>query len=420
MQSGPPKERATAGWALARSKADRENWRGAYRAIQIFHDHPEGTDVIPHPGPFLLAVMLGLRCNDIIGAERILKAAERRFGRLPDLEFAAMTCAKARGHDDWELSSYLSRIFLPQGLAAVTLADGPDSRLDQLSAQTYSREGGTSEPLVSAVMPVFNGADTPHTAQGSAQMCLGPPSQRCPGRAQEGQRKAGADLPNGGGAIGADDLKAQANRFIVASEPVADWLGCPDRTRIRPNSVDEALFDLPFAPQSPLWVALISINIAKKGVADFIAAARLVQAAGRDVRFLLIGPPTQGLHLLLPLPENVEFRGYAATPPEAVSQTDVVLSLSRFAESFGRTVREAMAAGRPVICYDKGAPPSLVQSGRSGFVVPDDRQQGVASAVLSLDAARGQLARMSESARLSCNGIRISSLTAASCMAVRW
>ncbi|UWR28354.1 glycosyltransferase (plasmid) [Sulfitobacter sp. S223] len=41
-------------------------------------------------------------------------------------------------------------------------------------------------------------------------------------------------------------------------------------------------------------------------------------------------------------------------------QADIVLSLSHVAESFGRTVLEAMAAGRPVICYDRGTPPELV------------------------------------------------------------
>ncbi len=837
LQSGPSKERAAAGWALARWEADRQNWAGALRAIQIFHDQPDGVDVIAHPGPFLLAVTLGLRCNDINFAEHIMSAAERRFGHLPDLELAAMTCAKARGHDDWELSSYLTRIYVSQGLAAVALADGVGSRFDRLSAPAYPRCHASSRPLVSAVMPVFNGAATLHTAlrglqdqtwrnleilviddgstDGSAavaravakgdprmrvieqgrnqgayaarntgmaeasgefitvqdaddwphpekialqvealmsdrdlkasvshgvrvsddldmmrwrmehgwiyrnvnslmirrdlretlgywdrvrvnadteyyyriiraygaaaikEVCLGIPltflrtspasltgraethlrtalhgvrrdymdaahywhehgarpedlylprfpearpfrvvdeigpadapgpvsdydvlaasalldrawyrlsfpdvlaadlcpmrhylnsgarENRDPGpgfstggyrRAQGlggdanpliayetvGRAKGASPLPTFQGALsdapsrtlvfahsagktlfGAerslldvvgrmaargegpvvvvptlrnldylerlqkitvavevlpqlwrnalhppheatvsairtlirkhgsrtihvntvvldapliaaraegceavvhvrelpaeddvlcrnlgtdagrlrDDLKTQADRFIVTSQPVANWLGCPERTRIRPNSVDEALFDLPLAPQSPLRVGLISSNIAKKGVADFIAVARLVQVAGRDVRFLLIGPPTRDLHLLMPLPENVEFRGYAATPTEAVSQADVVLSLSRFAESFGRTVLEAMAAGRPVVCYDKGAPPTLVQSGQSGFVVPDGSPQGAANAVMALDAARGQLMKMSVGAR---------------------
>ncbi|MYM55873.1 glycosyltransferase [Thalassovita mangrovi] len=194
-------------------------------------------------------------------------------------------------------------------------------------------------------------------------------------------------------------LLERADRFIVTSQVAADWLGCPERIAIRPNSVDEALFELPFAPDEVLNVALISSNIAKKGLADFLAVARIVAKAERPIRFRLIGPATQDLHLMQPLPENVEFRDYAASPVAALEQADVVMSLSKFAESFGRTVMEAMAAGRPVICYRRGAPPSLVESGVSGFVVPADDTQAAANAVLALEAARFQLPALSRAAR---------------------
>lgn len=201
-------------------------------------------------------------------------------------------------------------------------------------------------------------------------------------------------------------LLEQADRFAANSEPVARWLGCPERTVIRPNSVDELLFGLSYVPDAVLRVALISSNIAKKGVADFIEVARLVESSGQDVQFVLIGPPTSELHLLRPWPDNVKYAGYADTPVEAVGQVDLVLSLSHFAESFGRTVVEAMAAGRPVICYDRGAPPTLLQSGHTGFVVPADDPRGVADAVLALAAARGQLSAMSAAARAQARAIQ--------------
>jgi glycosyltransferase involved in cell wall biosynthesis len=40
------------------------------------------------------------------------------------------------------------------------------------------------------------------------------------------------------------------------------------------------------------------------------------------------------------------------------------------AESFGRTIAEALAARRPVIAYRWGAAPELVRHGRDGFLVP--------------------------------------------------
>ena len=194
-------------------------------------------------------------------------------------------------------------------------------------------------------------------------------------------------------------LLDRADQFVATSQPVVAWLGCPERTALRPNSVDEDLFALPFAPGESLNVALISSNIAKKGIADFVAAARLVAAEDRPIRFLLIGPATLDLHMTRPWPDNVDFRDYAANPVAALQQADVVVSVSKFAESFGRTVMEAMAAGRPVICYDRGAPPSLVESGISGLVVPKDDPQGVANAILALEAARGQLQHFSQAAR---------------------
>lgn len=202
------------------------------------------------------------------------------------------------------------------------------------------------------------------------------------------------------------ELLGQADRFIANSAPVARWLDCPDRTVIRPNSVDEALFDLPYTPGLVLRIALISSNVTKKGVADFIEVARRLAGARQAVRFVLIGPPTPDLHMLRPWPDNVEYAGYSATPIEAMAQADVVMSLSHFAESFGRTVAEAMAAGRPVICYDRGAPPTLVQSGRTGFVVPADDPDGVVDAVLALIAARGQLTVMSVAARVRARAIQ--------------
>jgi len=194
-------------------------------------------------------------------------------------------------------------------------------------------------------------------------------------------------------------LLEQADYFVANSELVARWIDSPDRTSIQYNTVDEELFSKPFTPRDELQVALISSNIIKKGVVDFLAVARLVEAENRPVQFIFIGPPSDDLDLLRSWPSNVDFRGYASRPLIAVEQADVVMSLSKFTESFGRTVLEAMAAGRPVICYNRGTPAKLVESGTSGFVVPADDIQAAANAVLALEAARNQLTVMSSAAR---------------------
>ncbi|MBX7483966.1 glycosyltransferase [Qipengyuania qiaonensis] len=206
-------------------------------------------------------------------------------------------------------------------------------------------------------------------------------------------------------------LLEQVDRFIVPSQVVADWLECPDRCTVRPNAVDEELFDLPFTPGRILKVGLISSNVAKKGIGDFVATAEMIAALGPAIRFLLIGPQTPDLEHLGTLPPNVDIRDYADSPAEAIAQVDVVASLSHFAESFGRTVVEAMAAGRPVVCYNRGAPPSLIVSGKTGFVAPAGSISGVADAILALDVARIHLGKMSLAARQRAREIQIQALS---------
>jgi glycosyltransferase involved in cell wall biosynthesis len=70
------------------------------------------------------------------------------------------------------------------------------------------------------------------------------------------------------------------------------------------------------------------------------------------------------------VPVNLRFAGYIADPVDAVRQVNVVVSFSVVAESFGRTLAEAMAARRPVIAYDRGAVPELARHGIEGFVIP--------------------------------------------------
>ncbi len=186
-------------------------------------------------------------------------------------------------------------------------------------------------------------------------------------------------------------------RFIANSDTVARWLDLPrERVTVLPNTVDPALAALPFAPADPPRVALIGSLSVKKGVADFLAVAR---AVGGRAQFLLIGPETPELAGLGPLPGNVSHRGYAPTPAAALAQADIVLSLSHFAESFGRTVLEAMTAGRPVICYDRGTPPDLLGDSGAGRVVPADTPAAVARALTAMLATPGGLSAMSAAAR---------------------
>ena len=204
-----------------------------------------------------------------------------------------------------------------------------------------------------------------------------------------------------------NDLLNKADRFVANSPLVAEWLNSPARTEVVFNKVERELFSLKFSPGPVLRAGLVSSNIAKKGLRDAVQVARLLEAAQAPVEILLIGPETEDLKALRPLGANVSTPGYAETPKQALSQVDVVLSLSHFTESFGRTVLEAMAAGRPVVCYDRGMPAWLVRGGirggrltAGGVVVPADDAQTVADTLVSLARRRSRLFLMSYMARL--------------------
>ncbi len=141
------------------------------------------------------------------------------------------------------------------------------------------------------------------------------------------------------------------------------------------NSVDGIAFDLPLrVGSSQIHVGLVSSNILKKGVLDFLELARLAETRLPALQFHLIGPESPLTRDLCEsgqqLPANFHFRGYVIDPPDAYRDLDVVVNLSRFAESFGRTVAEAMVARRPVIAYRHGALPELIDDGETGFIVP--------------------------------------------------
>ena len=195
-------------------------------------------------------------------------------------------------------------------------------------------------------------------------------------------------------------LLALADRFVANSQAVLNWLDLPDdRVILLPNLVDPTLADLPFTPNDPPRVALIGSLVTKKGIGDVIAAARSCTRLGVAADFSLIGPETPDLRRIGPLPGNVTHAGYAPSPVEAIAQADIVLSLSHFAESFGLTVLEAMTAGRPVICYDRGTPPTLLGDSGAGLVVPADDPEAVARALQQLIANPELLRSASAAAR---------------------
>ena len=164
--------------------------------------------------------------------------------------------------------------------------------------------------------------------------------------------------------------------YILANSKatLADY-SCGEKGSFLYNSVDAAAFDLPQrVDPGHIRVGLVSSNIPKKGVPDFLALAREAEMQLPVLQFHLIGPETsftrEWRESGQKLPANFQLRGHIVDPPDAYRGLNLVLNLSRFAESFGRTVAEALVARRPVVGYRYGALPELIDDGETGFLVP--------------------------------------------------
>lgn len=169
-----------------------------------------------------------------------------------------------------------------------------------------------------------------------------------------------------------EHLLNQADYFIANSTTVADWIGEPERTSVVPNVIAPELYRnaVQTISKTPLRVGMLSSNLAKKGVKDFYQLAEALYNSSQ-FEWHLFGPVTDALEQAkteYPM-ASVTLHGYVNEPVEALKQLDVVVNLSHFQESFGRSVLEALTAGKVVVAYDWGAISDLLADG-SGMLVP--------------------------------------------------
>jgi heptosyltransferase-2 len=118
------------------------------------------------------------------------------------------------------------------------------------------------------------------------------------------------------------------------------------------------------------------------------ACERLVQR-GLPVRLCLAGDAPgssarrslESLAAALGLEEHVEWLGVRQDMPALIASVDLVIVPSTYPESFGRSVIEAQAVGRPVIASRIGALPELIEEGRTGLLVPPNDAAALAEAI---------------------------------------
>ena len=184
---------------------------------------------------------------------------------------------------------------------------------------------------------------------------------------------------------------------ITPSEALARYLVeqfhvARERLRIIPRGVDLESFAfqaLPEPHQGPWRIGLFGRMSPVKGADVALRACAQLLRRGLPIRLLIAGdtpgsPTRQALELLirsLKLDETVEWLGVRHDMPALIAGVDLVIVPSIYPESFGRSVIEAQAVGRPVVASNLGALAELISDGESGLLVAPQDPDALAGAM---------------------------------------
>lgn len=140
---------------------------------------------------------------------------------------------------------------------------------------------------------------------------------------------------------------------------------------------------------SPL-VVLIAASARNKGQEDFLRAASIVREALPDTQFAIIGGGDQRylkelreMAVQLGLNDKSFFVDFMEDIAPVYHSLDVLVCAS-MKETFGRTIVEAMLAGKPVVSTRCGGPEDIVIDGVTGLLVPLNSPQELANAILGI------------------------------------
>ena len=193
-----------------------------------------------------------------------------------------------------------------------------------------------------------------------------------------------------------------ADRVVVGSKAVgqafADAGGDARKVRLVYYGVDPAPFDAVTAgdvtdvrrslglPDGPVVGVFGRIDTWKGQEVLLDALPRLPGVHGLFVGGALWGKEALADALraraeVLGVADRVTFAGFRSDVPALMRACTVVAHTSTAAEPFGRVIVEGMLAGRPVVATDAGGAREIVDSGRTGWLVPPGDPTALAAAL---------------------------------------
>lgn len=157
---------------------------------------------------------------------------------------------------------------------------------------------------------------------------------------------------------------------------------------------------LPAIPWGCRITAVCGSVQTRKDILTFVRSAARLRDSHPHLHHLIIGTgPADYVRLVEAeiarhaLNERVHLLGYRNDMTSLLSRIDVLISCATN-EPFGRTLIEAMAAGKPVIATRSGGPEEIVEDGKTGYLVEVGDHAAIATKlaiILGDDELRGAM-----------------------------
>lgn len=167
---------------------------------------------------------------------------------------------------------------------------------------------------------------------------------------------------------------------------------CDRAVLIKGSGVNLSVFTPQPKPDGPPMILMVSRLLWAKGVAEFVAVARMLDARGIQARFVLVGEPDRGHPDAVPEHTlkrwhdagDVEWLGWRHDVPALIAQSHIVCLPTSYGEGLPRILLEAAASGRPIVATDIPGCRQIVRHGQNGLLVPVGNSIALGEAIVQL------------------------------------
>lgn len=190
--------------------------------------------------------------------------------------------------------------------------------------------------------------------------------------------------------------------LLTSSRFVARWLQPLVASAVRVIYNGVAGFGMrPVARQHHTRVAVLGRIAPEKGQLAFARAARIALERNPDFRFCIAGAPMFTGEKYLDAVraaagDAVTFTGWTDDVGEFLKGVDLLVVPSESVDTNPRVILEAYAAGVPVLAFDGGGIPELIEHGVTGLLVARHTPESLAEAILDAAADPQRLNAIAE------------------------